>query len=252
MSDVAAASKNTQERSIKYVPGSIPDLSELEVNLRNSSHAIAELTSQRGRIEAKLEAARAEIALRDELQHHCNVLSGKINKAKAIAFVESSTAVLGSLEAQLREGTRALTKAESEAESAEAAIAILNEKAEKNSKIVAALEADLIEAEKRWLRKKQDVLFEEFRARMHTLHDTVAMLIAVESHRSFHANSSVFLVQPARNFLRNLSMGFPYKGSYTPDWVHSHSFTDFPGLGSATDNLADQLARLAKNQETAP
>ncbi|MGV8864975.1 MAG: hypothetical protein ACOH2T_27955 [Pseudomonas sp.] len=234
-----------QEKSTEYKPGIVPDLSKLEADLRNFGDGMAELRSHRARIEAKLGAARDEISLRDGLQHKCNVLAGEINKAKAIAFVESDTANIGALEAQLREARGALKKADLESASAEHAIAILVKKASQNAEMIAALDSNVTEAEKQWLRKKQEALFEVFRSRMHGLHDTVAMILAVEDHRSFHGDSSAFLVRPGLSFLQKLSTGLPHRGACTPEWVHTNVPRTFPGFQSATEKLADEIAQLA-------
>lgn len=229
-----------------------PDLENCRKRLTDINGSIQELEAQQVRIDRKAEAAHADIQLRSEAQRQCDILTAEISKIRVLAFVNDDGADVRELEKKLVEATKQLKAASTEADPAEHAIKILAAKSLKNADLMNALKKDLVEAERKWLKARQDILFEEFRGRFDQLHDTVAALLALEVHPSFDGPNSWTMVRPGSDLLGRLASALPYNGprNYTPAWVHENNRFKFPGFEAAQEKLAEELLQTRPSSET--
>lgn len=244
--------KSRGEQSTVYIPGAVPDMAAFEQLLINTRQAIRKLDSQQSRIDEKMAAARSRLLNKSEAQRAYDFLTAEIAKVEALAFVNDSGGDIVGLKAKLAKAENQLKLASSEAMSADEAIGILEEKAAKNADFLKTLRTSLSEAERKWLKARQDHLFEEFRRRFHDLYDTVASLLALEIHPSFDGSNSWTMVRPGSDLLGRLASALPYNGprNYTPTWVHLNNRFEFPGFSAAQKELAEELSQTRPSSET--
>ena len=227
-------------------------LEECDNRLRSIHLAMGEMRSTQQRISVKVQIVQADIETEADLNLRRETLTVELEKVEALAFVDGLPADVTTLKQSLAEVTRLLRAAGSRAKAARVALEILNTK---NAKCLAALtrmSADLVEAERKWLKARQDILFEEFRRRFDQLHDTVALLLALEVHPSFDGPNSWTMVRPGSDLLGRLASALPYNGprNYTPTWVHENNRFKFPGFAAAQEKLAEELSQTHPSSET--
>ena len=238
---------------LEYHPAEVSNLRRYDDHLRDILHTIRRLEAQQVRIDERTNAANATIRLGHKAQHACDLLASQIAKAKALAFVNDDGVDVRGLESKLSDAKNELKAAISDATSSEIALELLEKKSAKNAEMMKALRNDLTEAERKWLNARQQILFEEFRRRFHELHDTVALLLALEVHPSFDVPGSMVRYRPGADMLGRLADALPYKGPYrySPDWVHINDRFAFPGFRIAEQRLADELSQTKIVQEKA-
>ncbi|NKM11473.1 hypothetical protein GFL85_10560 [Rhizobium laguerreae] len=181
---------------------------------------------------ARMDRARSTLERTASWSAEAEALTEKIRKAEIRAFLAETEPASTEAQDQLSLLLKLIADAE-----ATRVIELLKTKNEELRARRGKLQQNLARSTEDWLRAKHANLVEDFRRRLHDLHDGLAAIIAVEEHPDFNRHDP----KQGWNLVAHLGGAVRYDSPFRPAWFNVAQVSVFPGFAAATGALHAEL-----------
>ncbi|MBB3164684.1 chromosome segregation ATPase [Rhizobium laguerreae] len=198
--------------------------------IANVDHEIAQNKARLDRASSTLQRTASWSAEAEALQE-------KIKKADVRAFLAETEAATTEAHERLSLLRKVIADSEKECETATRVIELLQTKQIELNERRKKLQAAATLSTEKWLRAKHAHVIDDFRHRLHDLHDGLAAIIAVEEHPDFNKYDP----KHGQNLLARFGEAIRFDSPLRPLWFNVSQTAAFPGFAAATGALHAEL-----------
>ncbi|MGR9169644.1 hypothetical protein [Rhizobium sp. KDH_Rht_773_N] len=226
------------EMPTAYTPGAPKhDLLPLRARREQDLRMLANVDSEIAQNNARIDRASSTLQRSANWSAEADALEAKIEKVNIRAFLAETQAAMTEEQERLSLLRKVIADSEKECQTAVRVIEILEAKSEELQARRQKLQRNLARSTENWLRAKHANLVEDFRHRLHDLHDGLAAIIAVEEHADFNKHDP----RHGWNLLTRFGEAIRFDSPLRPSWFNVSQKVAFPGFAAATAALHAEL-----------
>ncbi|MGZ2381770.1 hypothetical protein [Rhizobium brockwellii] len=220
---------------VPVAPG--PDKLPLQARREQTLRMIANVDHESSQILARLDRARSTLQRQAKFSAEADSLEAKIKKADVRAFISETEPTNQEDKKHLAMLRELIAGAEKECQTAAGVLELLQAESEKIDARREKLNGELAKATESWLRAHHAHLLDNFRHRLHDLHDGLAAIIAVEAHPDFNKHDP----KHGWNLLAAFGGAIRFDSPLRPLWFNVSQVAAFPGFAAAREALSAEL-----------
>ncbi|WP_132658329.1 hypothetical protein [Rhizobium sp. BK418] len=213
------------------------DLLSLRARREQDSRMVANVDSEIAQNNTRIDRASSTLQRSANWSAEADALEAKIETGHVRAFLSETEAAMTEEHERLSLLRKVIADSDKECRTAARVIELLEAKNKELQVRREKLQQNLARSTENWLRAKHANVVENFRHRLHDLHDGLAAIIAVEEHPDFNKHDP----KHGWNLLTRFSEAVRFDSPLRPAWLNVTKKAAFPGFAAATGALHAEL-----------
>ncbi|MGO7673856.1 hypothetical protein ACC817_28695 [Rhizobium ruizarguesonis] len=226
------------EMPTSYTPlAPSPDLLPLRAVRDQDLRKIANLDHEIDLVTKRMDRARATLQRRDKFTNEADEIQARVKRAEIRAFISETEPTNLDDQKQLAVLRALIADAEKECQTAASVLELLQSKLDELNGRRQKLNVNAALSTEKWLRAKHAHLIDDFRHRLHDLHNGLAAIIALEEHPHFNKHDP----KHGWNLLTRFGEAIRFDSPLRPLWFNVSQKATFPGFAAASGALHAEL-----------